>query len=79
MNSEPLSESIPRRRKGRAWRISSKAVWTRRFAAAEDRAVSTQVVWMSVTFSEWANSPSARWPACATRSSSVKPGLVTSQ
>jgi hypothetical protein len=29
MNSDPLSESIPWSRKGRAWRISSRAVWTR--------------------------------------------------
>ena len=79
MNSEPLSESIPRRRKGRACRTSSKAAWTRPSLRPRTARVSTHVVWMSVTFSEWANSPSARWPAWATKSSSVKPGTVTSQ
>ena len=37
MNSEPLSESIPRRRKGSAWRISSSAFWTRPSLLPEDR------------------------------------------
>jgi hypothetical protein len=36
--------------------------------------VSTQVVWMSVRFSEWQQSPEAELPACETRSTSVKPG-----
>jgi hypothetical protein len=50
-----------------------------RLAAPSTARVSTQVVWMAVAFKEWANSPSARWPAWATRSISVNPGTVTSQ
>ena len=37
--------------------------------------VSTHLVWMSITFSECRHAPSARSPACETRSISVKPGL----
>jgi hypothetical protein len=47
------------------------------FAATQERPGLPHVVGLSVTLSEWANSPSARWPAGATRSSSVNPGAVT--
>jgi hypothetical protein len=43
------------------------------FAAPRIARVSPHAVWMSVTLSECANSPSARSPQWATRSSSVNP------
>src|SRR2546426_4918474 len=60
MNSEPLSESMPRNRKGSAWRSSSSAVWTTIWLLPSTAAVSTHVVWMSVRFSECTNSPVAQ-------------------
>ncbi len=79
MNSEPLSESMPRSRKGSACRSSASAPCTAAWPLPRTAAVSTQVVWMSVRLSECTNSPSPKLPQWATRSISVKPGMVTSQ
>ena len=74
MNSEPLSESMPRSSNGSRWRICSSASTTKVWLLPITARVSVHAVWMSVSVSEWMNSPSARSPECDTRSISVKPG-----
>ena len=79
MNSEPLSESRPRRVNGSAARSSSTMRWMPAAPLPSTAPVSTQAVWISVRLSEWMNSPSAALPEWLTKSTSAKPGVVTAQ
>ena len=75
MNSEPLSESTPRKANGSSPEISSSAATTPVSPLPRTARLSTQVVSRSVTLRVWRNSPEASAPEWDTRSISVNPGL----
>ncbi len=70
---------MPQSANGSASRIVSSPSRTRTWLFPSTARVSTQALWISTTFSECANSPSAQSPLWLTRSISVKPGAATSQ
>ncbi len=79
MNSEPLSESMPRIGKGITAAISSRAAMTPLRALLGTLRFSVQPVAMSVTVNVQACSPAGLPPSWLTRSISTKPGTASSQ
>ena len=79
MNSEPLSESMPRIGKGITAVMSSRAAMTHLRALVGTLRFSVQPVATSVTVSVQTCSPTACPPSWLTRSISTKPGTASSQ